>query len=404
MNIILMRKLDYWLGIPLCFLFSLSGRISSFVIPPKRKKTGIDKVLFIKLSELGTIILSYPLLSKVRQDYPDAEIFFVTFEENREIFKFFNGLVSDSNVFTIRKDSILHFVSDSLRIILFMRSKRIEIAFDLDFFSRFSAIFLYMINADKRIGFYRYTFEGLYRGGLLTHKIQFNPLAHITRTYLSLGQSVKDNDKNTPELKEKIDSKDIVFPKHASRGEVKEKLLAKLSEYGITAGKETILLNAGESILPWREWPLENFVLLSKKLLEDGNANIVIIGTEGAEKKGNLILKEINDPRCASLAGHTTLEELMELFCIAGALVSNDCGLAHLAMLTSICEFIIFGPESPQVFSPLGPNSTVIYSGWPCSPCFSVFNHRNSACADNKCLKAIHPEEVYALIRRRISG
>ena len=50
------------------------------------------------------------------------------------------------------------------------------------------------------------------------------------------------------------------------------------------------------------------------------------------------------------------------------------------------------------VYGPLGENTWIIYSGLPCSPCLSVFNHRNSICKDNKCLKKIKPNEVYELI------
>ena len=87
---------------------------------------------------------------------------------------------------------------------------------------------------------------------------------------------------------------------------------------------------------------------------------------------------------------------------MADVLISNDFGLAHLAMLTTIKEFIIFGPESPEIFRSLKKDANIIYSNWPCSPCLSVFNHRNSACRDNKCLKAIEPNDVYELIKNSL--
>ena len=88
----------------------------------------------------------------------------------------------------------------------------------------------------------------------------------------------------------------------------------------------------------------------------------------------------------------------MELFNIGDILVTNDCGLAHLAALTPIRKFVFFGPETPDVFAPLGDNNTIIYSGFPCSPCLSAFNNRDSMCADNKCLKAINTADVYNII------
>ena len=144
-----------------------------------------------------------------------------------------------------------------------------------------------------------------------------------------------------------------------------------------------------------REWPIENFIELANLILEDKDNNVAIIGTEGATCKTKHMLQQINNPRCLSLVGQTTLDELLELFNISEALISNDCGLAHLGMLTSVKKFILFGPESPQIFGPLGDNVHIFYSDWPCSPCLSAFNNRRSACGDNKCLKAIKPNEIY---------
>jgi ADP-heptose:LPS heptosyltransferase len=94
----------------------------------------------------------------------------------------------------------------------------------------------------------------------------------------------------------------------------------------------------------------------------------------------------------------------MELFLVSEALISNDCGLAHLAALTPVKKFILFGPESPDVFGPLAGECYPVYSGRDCSPCLSVFSHRSCACEDNLCLKAIKPADVYGLIMEKAGG
>ena len=88
---------------------------------------------------------------------------------------------------------------------------------------------------------------------------------------------------------------------------------------------------------------------------------------------------------------------------IADFLVTNDSGIAHLASLTDIQQFVLFGPETPTIFSPKGDNTVVIYKNLPCSPCLSVFNHRQSSCKHNQCLISIKPEEVYNTISGQIS-
>lgn len=404
MNIEIMRYVDYWLGVPLCFLFSSLNYILKIICLGTKRENVPQKILFIKLSELGTIILAYPLLKRVKEQYLTAELFFVTFEKNRSIFTLLGEVVPNKNILTIREDSFWLFTLDALKVISKLRQEKIDVIFDLDFFSRFTAILAYLIKSDKRIGFYRYTFEGLYRGDLLTHKVQYNPLNHISKTYFSLSQVIKQNKKDSPELKEGTDEQKIEFPSYTSNNEVKDKLIQKLKDLGIKDRARIFLLNPGEGMLPLREWPIENFTTLCRRILEITDNYIVIVGTEDATGKGELILKALNNPRCINFIGKTSLKELMELFHISDALISNDCGLAHLAMLAPIKKFIIFGPESPQVFGPLGESNCIIYSDWPCSPCLSVLNHRNSVCSDNKCLKVIKPEGVYELVIKSLKN
>jgi ADP-heptose:LPS heptosyltransferase len=76
-------------------------------------------------------------------------------------------------------------------------------------------------------------------------------------------------------------------------------------------------------------------------------------------------------------------------------LITNDSGPAHMAALTDIKVITIFGPETPALYGPLGPNAANIFAHFSCSPCLSAANHRHTICQDSKCLKAISVEEVY---------
>lgn len=402
MNVNQMKKIDYYIGMPLCFLLSKLSFVLKTLCFKEKKTKPVKKILFIKLSELGAIVLAYPLLNRVKKTHPKAGLFFVTFEKNKDIFALLDGIIPEKNILTLREDSLWAVITDILKTTRRIRKEKIDIIFDLEFFSRLTAILSYLYGAAKRIGFHKYAFEGLYRGELLTHKMQYNPVIHITKNYLGFSQAMTDESKNTPEMQFPINEEDIVFPKYSSKAAVKERLWRNLRNINPSIEGRFILLNAGEGIIPLREWPLENFIKLSRMLLEELNYYIILIGTKSAGNKANLILNAINNPKCLGLIGKTSLSELMELFCSAKALISNDCGLVHLAMLTSIRKFVFFGPESPVVFSPLGQNNSILYSNWPCSPCLSAFNHRSSTCADNNCLKVIKPNVVYNLIMKAL--
>ncbi|MFH1901921.1 MAG: glycosyltransferase family 9 protein [Candidatus Omnitrophota bacterium] len=399
MAIELMRWIDYWLGVPVCFLLTGISYILKLVTFRKKENIVPRKFLFIKLSEMGSIILAYPLMDKVRKDYPQAKIFFLTFKSNKPIFEILN-IVHHENILTIREKSPLLFILDTLRAMRRIRTERIDIAFDLEFFSRFTAILTYLSGAFKKVGFYRYSFEGLYRGNLLTHKVQCNPLIHVSKLFMSLQQVIKPIRKVTPELEKKIPDEEIVLPSFVSSKEAKKQMWNNLMRLGVVEKAELFLINPGEGRLPQREWPVENFVCLGRKLLENSKNYIIIVGTDGDSRNAELLCKLMDNERCLDLTNKTTISEMLDLCGIAKALIANDSGLAHLASLTSIKKFILFGPETPQVFSPLGGNTKIICSNLPCSPCLSAFNHRKSACRDNKCLKVIKPDEIYEMIKK----
>ncbi|MCJ7778700.1 MAG: hypothetical protein MUP16_10340, partial [Sedimentisphaerales bacterium] len=90
--------------------------------------------------------------------------------------------------------------------------------------------------------------------------------------------------------------------------------------------------------------------------------------------------------------------QLMTLYCLADALVTNDSGPAHFATLTGIQVVTLFGPETPLLFGANAPRCHIIWKNIPCSPCVSAYNNRQSACKDNICMQRICVNEVYSLL------
>ena len=142
---------------------------------------------------------------------------------------------------------------------------------------------------------------------------------------------------------------------------------------------------------------------LARRLLQDPSRVLVLMGAGVDKPTTDLVAEKIRDERCVNLAGETTFEELMDLFSVSQALITNDSGPAHFASLTGIKNFVFLGPESPYLYGPLGENTHVFYSNFPCSPCLTAFNHRHTSCTDNKCLQAISVQEVWEVITEKLS-
>lgn len=397
-----MRKLDYYFGTLTCFFFTLIRRIFSlFELKRDRRYNpeSSQKILFIKLSEMGTTIFFLPLIKKLNEIYPDNTLYFLVFKENSAIIKYLN-IVPEMHILTIDTKNIICFSRDLLKQLLYLRKIKVTISIDFEFFSRITAILSYLINSKTRIGFHRYDWEGLYRGDLFTHRVSFNPFVHTVQNYLNLIYAL-NYERGDVILKQKIEElSDMSLDKLKFSENAKEIVYSKLKNIknNLHSNSQLIIFNPDTSeLLPYRKWPEDYFIQLGKRLIDyNNNIFIIITGKEHSEEIGKYISNHIGD-RVINLVGKTSLDELFALYSIAKVIVSVDSGPVHFASLTDIGILCIFGPDTPVAFAPLSKNVICIDSNLSCHPCYSVFNNRIALCKDNEkpCLLSVTPDKVF---------
>ncbi|MCI0415471.1 hypothetical protein L0222_22080 [bacterium] len=140
MNIQSIRRIDYWTGIPICFLLSILNTLEQMLgIRKIKAEEEPRKILFLLISELGSTVVAYPAFRKVQEKYPIAEYFFLVFSENKEVVSLLE-LMPESNILTLRKKSLLLFLKDTFHALIRMRKERIDTVIDYELFSRFSNI------------------------------------------------------------------------------------------------------------------------------------------------------------------------------------------------------------------------------------------------------------------------
>ncbi|MFB0566069.1 MAG: glycosyltransferase family 9 protein [Candidatus Aminicenantaceae bacterium] len=401
MNTDFMRFIDRRIGVPFCFAISCVHGIRKIIRKPRIIENP-KKILFVELSEMGSIVLAYSLFKKTKELFPDAELYFLTFKETRYAIDILD-VFPEENVFTISSSSFFSFLFTTFCVMKRLRKKKIDVAIDMELFSRFTTIVSCLSGAKNRVGYFRYHSEGLYRGNFLTHRVALNPYLHMAHNLLNLIYAVYSSIEDVPLTKKPVEEKDIVIPTLKISEEDRENILKKLEDenINIVKARKIILLNPNErDVIPLRKWSAENYVKLAKLLLKHEGVYIVITGTESEKKNADIIHDAINSEMCINFAGKTTFSELIDLYNVSDALITNDSGPVHFSAVTNIKTFAFFGPETPKLYGPLGENCHVFYANYACSPCVSALNHRKSPCRNNKCLKAISAVEVYEEVQK----
>lgn len=393
MKVDTMRAIDYYAGVPLCFLMTLLFWLAR---PFRAVPVGTPrKVAFIELSEMGSAIIVDPAMRKMEAQ--GAELFFVIFKKNAPSLRLL-GTVPEENVYTIREDGLFSLAFDTVRFLFWARKQGIDTAIDLELFSRYSALLTGLCGAPRRVGFHAFHNEGLYRGELLTHRVSYNPHLHIAKNFVALVNAALADKQELPFSKTLIGDEEIVLAQAAVSEEQKEALRERIREGFAAFDPAThrlVLINPNASeLLVQRRWMPERYVEVMRTLLmRYPDVVIGITGAPGERDEAEGLRTQLGSERCINLAGRSRFSELPALYSIATLMVTNDSGPGHFSAVTAMPTFVIFGPETPRLYGSLG-NSTPIYAGLACSPCVSAANHRKTPCHDNVCLQVITPQQV----------
>jgi ADP-heptose:LPS heptosyltransferase len=366
------------------------GRRPPEVLSPLRS------ILFVKLAEQGSTVLAYSALRRAVELAGRENVYFIAFEENRFILDVL-GIIPERNVITISSKGWPAMIWSLLKALRRLRAMKLDGAVDMEFFSRGSAVLTLLSGARRRAGFHPFFRAGPYRGNLMTHRLLYNPHLHTSETFLSMVEALRYEPEALPVFDWKARPGLDRLPRFVPGDEETEQVKALLrNETGVDPW--LILLNPNASdLLPLRRWPTERYLELTRRLLEKyPGAHIAFTGAPAEAAPVAELAHRVGSPRCFSLAGKTTLRQLLVLYTLSEVLVTNDSGPAHFATLTPINVVTLFGPETPKLFAARTPRNTVLWAAIACSPCVNAYNNRQSPCRDNKCMQAITVEEVFA--------
>lgn len=340
----------------------------------------MKKILIIRLSSLGDIVLTSSTTLNFKINYPQAEIVFLTRERFVSLAGSLPGV--DRVVGLSEPVSALSLFRDALSL----DDSGFDLVVDLHANLR-SALLRNLITSSQTIVYRknRLLRERMVRGKNVTLPVptvtvaynetlrQLNPQAIIASHHPLLSLEKFDGAINSADSANHYQAK-----------------LQALSE----AGKSLVFLAPGARHETKRA-PLDLFAKVAQKIGELENTVIVCAFQSG---EGNLSLAEnLPSEKYLELVD-TPLAELAQAIRLSEVTLSNDSGVAHLSSAVGTPTVALFGPtHSALGFSPGGFLDRVIEVDEPCRPC-SLHGSKPCYREQRFCFERIEVEKVSAAL------
>jgi heptosyltransferase III len=318
----LLKKLDFWVGIPLLYC------LSKFNKKAKVKPEKINTIGIFAFAAIGDSILSSCLLSTLKDQYPEAKIIIFASSANAAIYPVLSGY----------DEVVVLPITSPLKTLKLLRRYALDLLIDTSQWPKLSALYSLFVKARFKIGFktprqYRhFGYDALVEHSDAIHEIEnfrnlLKPL-HISCQHKPALNLIKIRSQN-------LDSHNL------------EKYQSYIVFHPWASGTRSDL----------RQWPIHSWVELAKDVLSD-NCNLIITGSSQNDTDATRLASLIgSENKVCIVAGKLSLLETAKLIMGAKAVVSVNTGIAHLADHLNVPTIALNGPTNSKRWGLLNSNS-----------------------------------------------
>lgn len=325
----------------------------------------LKRILVIKISSLGDIILSIPALKALKESFPQGTISILVLKKYASILY---GCPYVDNVITLESDykrfkNILAIAKD-------LRRKSFDYILDLQN-SRASHLISFFAFAQYSFGYMRKW------GFLLTKHIKYvrnlDPLSSQEKILELIGTRIKEKKLTFWDLK------------------------PGSSEKFFSGGENLIGINVSAS-KKWltKNWPANHIKSLIELISKNmPSYKVVLLGDTESLEIAKAIESEAGRA-CINLCGKTTLSDLPSVIKQLKVFIAPDTATLHLAQALNIPTIGLFGPTDPNRHTVKSKNLYIICKELLCSFCY---NPKCKLDKVNLCMEKISPQEVFSQIK-----
>jgi ADP-heptose:LPS heptosyltransferase len=336
----------------------------------------VRKALVVRPRFLGDVCMTTPVLTRLREAAPHAEIHYLTEEESAPL------LADDPRLSRLWVSSRRASALATARLCAELRAARFDLVLDL-FCNPRTALWTASTGARWRVGYPHKRFRSA------AYNVSVRPTEKsAVRFHLASLEAIGwDGAYVSPRI-------------HLGEGE-RAAAWNHLAEYGVPAGATIVGFHPGARF-PTRRWAPEDFAALGRQFLAARPRDwLIVFGGPGHDEQelARSIVTGVANPRALAVAG-VAVRRFAALVQLCRAFVAGDSGPVHVSAAVGTPTIGIFGRNEPERFFPYleSEGHRALYARVWCSPC-----HRD-VCDHLSCLRAISPDWAWDALARTLAA
>ncbi|MBM3215572.1 glycosyltransferase family 9 protein [Candidatus Poribacteria bacterium] len=321
---------------------------------------GSPRILLIRLSSMGDVVLTTPAIRAARERFPDARIAFLTNESYAPLLSANPHLDA---VLTLDRQRSNRSPAAFWESIRFIRSERFDVSVDMHRRAKTAAL-TFLARIRTRIGGTR----------LDNRRVALDPSAYAGGRALAALAPLEALDGDA-----RLEV--VVPPDDAAKAD------ELLRGHRIDAGAPTLGIFPGAGWRP-RAWMPERFAEVARRFSAETGGRAVVVGAGNECDLVERIVESVGSSAVPLM--DLPLGVLAGIIARCGVFLSNDTGPMHLAVAVGTPTVALFGPGRFERFAPKLPH-IAIREPIACSPCKQFRDH----CRNNACMQLIQVDAVW---------
>lgn len=330
-----------------------------------------ERILVLRMSGVGDVLWTTPLLSNLRAAYPAAQIDYLVRDFCAPVL-FNNPDVDRLVVFTKGR------LPDQVSFLKQLRASRYDLTIDLVGTPR-TAIQSLATGAASRIGF-----DFGYRRLFYNHVLDARAANY--------GHEVEFNLSVLEYLGAPAHKRELVFNLTPEERQYRRDCYREMG----LEGREVVgLIPTGG--WPCKRWPVESYVEVAQALASSRERRILVFwGSRAEEAEASLIAQACPQARAIP---PTSLRQMAALLSDCRLIIGNDSGPLHIVTALKVPVLSFYGPTVPRSQGPWGqPRAVLQAPGLGCLGC------NRTQCPDPRCMTGITASRVIEEAQRLLAG